>query len=109
MSTMSYLILDSHAFKKYSTWWVFQALSICVFVYVCICVCVFVIVFVISERQWIVKVMGFQKIYDLRGPWGLTAVFQLIYELRKNWRGWTGRVDGTGRDGQRLYKRSSRT
>ena len=35
--------------------------------------------------------MGFQKIYDLRGPWGRTAVFQLICELRKNWR---GRVDG---------------
>ena len=39
----------------------------CIFVYVCICVCVFVIVFVISERQWIVGVMSFQKIYDLIG------------------------------------------
>ena len=27
--------------------------------------CVYVIVFVISERQWIVGVMSFQKIYDL--------------------------------------------
>ena len=26
-------------------------------------------------------------------------MFQLIYELRKNWRGWTGRVDGTGIEG----------
>ena len=32
----------------------------------CICVCFF-IVFVISERQWIVGVMSFQKIYDLIG------------------------------------------
>ena len=45
MSTMShgnviFDILDPHAFKKYSTWWVFQALLICVFVYVCICVCI---------------------------------------------------------------------
>ena len=40
--------------------------------------------------------MGFQKIYDLRSPWGLTAVFQLIYELRKNC---CGRVDGTGIEG----------
>ena len=62
-------ILDPDAFKKYSTWWVFQALLICVFVYVCICVfvCVFVIVFVISERQWVLGVRSFQKIYDLVG------------------------------------------
>ena len=52
-------ILESPAFQKYSTCWVFQALLICVFV------CVFVIVFAISERQWIVGVMSFQKIYDL--------------------------------------------
>ena len=45
--------------------------------------------------------MGFQKIYDLRGPWGLTAVFQLIYELRKNWR---GRVDGTGREKSKVLQ-----
>ena len=29
-------ILESHAFKKYSTCWVFQALCICVFAYLCI-------------------------------------------------------------------------
>ena len=29
--------------------------------------CVFVIVFVISERQWVVGVRSFQKIYDLIG------------------------------------------
>ena len=41
--------------------------------------------------------MGFQKMYGLRGPWGLTAVLQLIYELRKNC---CGRVDGwTGHRG----------
>ena len=34
---------------------------------ICLYVCVFVIVFVISERQWIVGVMSFQKIYDLIG------------------------------------------
>ena len=34
--------------------------------------------------------------YGLRGPWGLTAVLQLIYELRKNC---CGRVDGTGIEG----------
>ena len=32
-----------------------------------LCMCVFVIVFVISERQWIVGVMSFQKIYDMIG------------------------------------------
>ena len=30
--------------------------------------------------------MGFQKIYDLRGPWGRTAVLQLTYELRPKWK-----------------------
>ena len=34
---------------------------------------------------------GFQRIYGLRGPWGLTAVIQLIYELRKNCCGTGGR------------------
>ena len=33
----------------------------------CVIVCVFVIVFVISERQWVVGVRSFQKIYDLIG------------------------------------------
>ena len=33
----------------------------------CVFVCVFVIAFVISERQWFVGVMSFQKIYDLIG------------------------------------------
>ena len=34
---------------------------------ICLYVWVFVIVFVISERQWIVGVISFQKIYDLIG------------------------------------------
>ena len=29
--------------------------------------------------------MSFQKMYGLRGPWGQTAVLQLIYELRPKW------------------------
>ena len=41
--------------------------------------------------------MGFQKMYGLRGPCtSLTAVLQLIYEIRKNWRGWTG-IEGSTR------------
>ena len=38
--------------------------------------------------------MGFQKIHGSRGPWGLTAVLQLIYELKKN----CCERDGTGGD-----------
>ena len=41
--------------------------------------------------------MNFQKIYGFRGPWGVTAVLQLIYVLRKNCCG-TG-----GRDGNRRF------
>ena len=37
--------------------------------------------------------MGFQKIYVMRGPWGLTAVLQLIYELGKNCCGQDGNVE----------------
>ena len=29
--------------------------------------------------------MSFQKMYGPRGPWGQTAVLQLIYELRPKW------------------------
>ena len=50
-------VLYTLAFKEYSTWWVFQALQICVFV----------CVFVISENQWIVGLMSFQKMYDSIG------------------------------------------
>ena len=68
------------------------------------CVCLRICIFV---RIWIADIMGFQKIYGLRGPWGLTAVLQPIYEHRKNCCGW---VDGTdGRTGRRRYKRSSQT
>ena len=52
---------------------------------VCLCICIFI-------RIWIADIMGFQKIYGLRGPWGLTAVLQLICELRKNCCGTGGRI-----------------
>ena len=61
-------------------------LCICLCICICICICLCIWIFV---RIWIADIMGFQKIYDLRGPWGLTALFQLIYELRKNCCGWT--------------------
>ena len=48
-----------------------------VFVFVlCLSLCLF-----FSVRIWIADIMGFQKIYSLRGPCGLTAVLQVIYEL----------------------------
>ena len=55
--------------------------------------------------NWIADIISFHKIYSLRGTWGLGAVLQLIYELRKNCCG----RDGTGRRHRRFYKRSSRT
>ena len=64
----------------------FFCLCICICRCIYLCICIFV-------RIWIADIISFQKIYGLRGPWGLPAVLQLIYELRKNWR---GRVDGTG-------------
>ena len=70
----------------------FICLCLCICLCICICICLCIWIFV---RIWIADIMGFQKIYDLRGPWGLTAVFQLIYELRKNCCGRTGgRTDG---------------
>ena len=83
-----YDILDPNAFKKYSTWWVFQALLICVFV------CVFVILFVISQRQWIVGVMSFQKIYDLIC---LTWWWNDLYWISIGWNFWL--VQTYGRTG----------
>ena len=75
----------------------FICLCLCICLCICICICLCIWIFV---RIWIADIMGFQKIYDLRGPWGLTAVFQLIYELRKNCCGWTGgRTDGTEIEG----------
>ena len=58
-------------------------LLVSVFVFVCIWIIVWI---------WIADIMGFQKIYGLRGPWGLTAVLQLISELRKNCCGAGGRI-----------------
>ena len=43
-------------------------------------------------RIWTADIISIHKICNLRGPWGLTAVFQLIYELMKN-------CCGTGRGG----------
>ena len=63
----------------------------CLLCLVCLCLCIWIFVGI-----WIADTMGFQKMYGLRGPLGLTAVLQLINELRKNWRGWT---DGAGREG----------
>ena len=67
-------------------------LCICLCICICICICLCIWIFV---RIWIADIKGFQKIYHLRGPWGLAAVLQLIYELRKNCCGTGGRVDGT--------------
>ena len=64
----------------------FICLCLCICPCICLCICIFV-------RIWIADIISFQKIYGLRGTWGLTAVLQLIYELRKNC---CGRVDGTG-------------
>ena len=66
-------------------------LCICLCICICICICLCIWIFV---RIWIADIISFQKIYGLRGTWGLTAVLQLIYELRKNC---CGRVDGTGK------------
>ena len=80
----------------------FICLCICICPCICLCICIFVWI-------WIADIISFQKIYGLRGTWSLTAVLQLIYELRKNCCG-TGRDGWTGRDGRnrRFYKRSSR-
>ena len=43
------------------------ALTLKYTIYLIICVCVYLCVFVISEHQWIVGVMSYQKIYDLIG------------------------------------------
>ena len=59
---------------------------LCIYLCICLCICIFV-------RIWIADIISFQKIYGLRGTWGLTAVLQLIYELRKYC---CRRVDGTG-------------
>ena len=51
---------------------------ICLWLCICLCVCLCISIFV---RIWIADIIS---VYGLRGTWGLTAVFQLIYELRNN-------------------------
>ena len=65
--------------------------------FVSVIVFVSLFVFVFLFFIWIADIISFQKIYGLRGTRGLTAVLQLIYELRKNCFGWTGRGGWTSK------------
>ena len=70
----------------------FICLCLCICLCFCLCICLFIWNFV---PNWIVDIMGFQKTYGLRGPWGRTAVLQLIFDLRKTCYGTGGHQGST--------------
>ena len=66
-------MLESSRFWKYSTLLLFQLFSwrLCICHCLCNCVCLWVCIF---ARIWIADIISIQKMYGLRGPWGLNTV-----------------------------------
>ena len=62
--------------------------------YLSMCVFQFVIVFVILERQWIVGVMSFQKIYDLMVWHDDVMIYSETIGWKKNFAGDNGSPRG---------------